>query len=246
MVSLAAWRGVRAGDEQQPGPPFCLRESREHVRSTYGCRGRSELGEFPFVMYARAVDEASARLRELRQEEWDDLGLAALALALAVAATQVHAALAVPLFLGALAVGAFGMRALWRRWDLLERLAGERDAYVISEVLAFASREATMERRHSFAALIRGRLRAPIEGRVIAAAEEFEALASELDDDELALDPAGAVACMRLLSDLAESPLLNSALPPEDLRARVRQIRSRFRPRRLTACPRRLEGGEWR
>ena len=40
-------------------------------------------------------------------------------------------------------------------------LAGERDAYVISEVLAHATREATMERRHSYAALIRSRLRRP-------------------------------------------------------------------------------------
>jgi hypothetical protein len=63
------------------------------------------------------------------------------------------------------------------------------------------------------------------------AAEELEALASELEDDELALDPACAVACMRLLSDLSASPLLNPALPPEELRSRVRQIRSGFEAR---------------
>ena len=60
------------------------------------------------------------------------------------------------------------------------------------------------------------------------AAEELEALACELEDEELALDPACAVACMRLLSDVSESPLLNPALPPELLRSRVRQIRSGF------------------
>jgi hypothetical protein len=131
-----------------------------------------------------------------------------------------------------------GVRALWRRWDLLERLAGERDAYVISEVLAYASREATMERRYSFAALIRHRLgdaSSTFDARVHAVADELEMLASELEDGELALDPASAVACMRLLSDCAQSPLLNPALPPEDLRSRVRQIRSGFRPRRLSA-----------
>ena len=63
-------------------------------------------------MYARAVDEAAARLRELRHEEWEDLGLAALALGLAVVATQVRPAFAMPLFLGGLAVGALGVRAL--------------------------------------------------------------------------------------------------------------------------------------
>jgi len=40
---------------------------------------------------------------------------------------------------------------------------------------------------------------------------------------------------MRLLSDVVTSPLLNSALPPEDLRSRVVQIRSGFKARRLAA-----------
>lgn len=184
-------------------------------------------------MYARAVDEAAAHLHEFRREEREDFALAALALALAVAATYVRPALAVPLFLGGLAVGAFGVRALWRRWDLLERLAGERDAYVISEVLACATREARMETRQSFAASIRSSLRQPglgCEARVMAVAEELEALACELDDGELALDPACAVACRRFLSDPAESPLLNPTLPPETLRSLICQIRSGFGP----------------
>ena len=63
------------------------------------------------------------------------------------------------------------------------------------------------------------------------AAEELEALARELEDDELALDRAFAVACMRLLSDVSASPHFNPALPPERLRSRVRQIRSGFEPR---------------
>jgi hypothetical protein len=33
---------------------------------------------------------------------------------------------------------------------------------------------------------------------------------------------------MRMLSDLEESPLLNRARPPEELRSRVRHIRSGF------------------
>ena len=147
-------------------------------------------------MYARAVDDAAVRLRELRHEEWEDLALAALALGLAVAATQVRAALALALFLGGLAVGAAGLRALWRRWDLFDRLAGERDAYVIGEILAYASREATMERRHRFAALIRSWLREPGTARVIPAAGELETLASELEDGgSLSTPPAPLPAC---------------------------------------------------
>ena len=189
-------------------------------------------------MYARKVDEASEQLRELRNEEWGSLGLGALALGLAVAAAEVRPVLAVPLFLGGLFVGGLGMRAVLRRSELVERLAGERDAYAIPEVLAWASREATMERRQRYAAVLRDTLERPglvYEARVLAAAEELEALSFELDDEELELDPACAVACMRLLSDVVTSPLLNSALPPQDLRSRVIQIRTGFKLRQLAA-----------
>lgn len=185
-------------------------------------------------MYARAVDDASARLHELRQEERQDLGLAALALGLALVAAQVRPAFAMPLFLGGVAVGALAVRALWRHWDLVDRLAGERDAYLISDVLAYASRETTKERRYWFAALIRSIVSQPgpaVVERVHAAAADLEALASELEDEELALDPACAVACARLVSDPAQSPLLNPALPPEELRSRLRQIRAGFATR---------------
>jgi hypothetical protein len=183
-------------------------------------------------MYARAVDDAALRLRELRHAEWEDFALGAFALVLAVIAARFRPEFALPLFLGGLAVWALGMRALWRRWDLVDRLAGERDAYVIPEVLNYASRETSMERRQSFAAMIRVRLRQPgaaLKASVRIARQELAALASELEDDALALDPDCAVACMRLLSDLEGSPFLNPALPPDELRSRVRQIRSGFK-----------------
>jgi hypothetical protein len=184
-------------------------------------------------MYARAVDDAAQRLRTLRHEECGDLALAVAALAGAVAVTQVHPPLAAPLFLGGLAVGVLGLRALWRRWDLVERLAGERDAHVIPEVLAYARREATMERRRTFAALIRRELPRsgrPVHARVAAVADELAGLAQELEDDALELDPVAAVSCMRLLSDVTESPLFNTSLPTEELRSRIRRIRCGLRP----------------
>jgi hypothetical protein len=182
-------------------------------------------------MYARAVDEAGDRLRELRREEWENLGVGALALGLALVATQVRPALAVPFFLGGLAVGASGLRALWRHWDLLDGLADERDAYVIPEVLAHASREATMDRRRSFATVIRALLpRRVLDARFASVTEELDGLASELDDGGLELDPACAVACMRLLSD-PESPLFDPGVSPIELRACIRRVRSGFAPR---------------
>lgn len=186
-------------------------------------------------MYARAVDDAAARLRDLRREGWADLGLAVLVLGLAVGATQVRPTLALPLFLGGVFALALGVRALWRRWELVERLAGERDAFAISEVLEYASRETRMERRRSFAAVIRSTLNPPAlaaDRRLLGLADELEELASELEDDDLTLDPASAVACHRLLSDPA-SPLFDPAVPPRELRSRIRQIRSGFQPRRL-------------
>lgn len=183
-------------------------------------------------MYARAVDQADARLRELRQEERGELALAAAALAASLISTEVSPELTAPLFIGGLAVGLLGLRTLWLRWDLLERLSGERDAHVISEVRALAVREATMERRECFAALIRIRIREAelhSDARLLVVAGELEALASELEDPELTFDASAGVACARLLSDVARSPLLNQTLPAEDLRSRVCQIRSGLR-----------------
>jgi hypothetical protein len=100
------------------------------------------------LTYARAVDEAELRLRELRHEQWLDFALAAVVFGLALAATQVRPWLAMPLFLGGVFAWALDIRALYRHWDLLDRLADERDAFVIPEVASYASRHATSERRH--------------------------------------------------------------------------------------------------
>jgi hypothetical protein len=180
-------------------------------------------------MYARAVEEGAAKLRALRHEEWEDLGLGAVAVALAIATTQIWPELAVPLFVGGVVVGVKGVRAGWRRWDLVDRLADYVDAYVIPEVLAYASRHASMERRRTFASFIRCRLLAG-DPRIAGVSRDLEALAIDLDDDSLAIEPVAAVATMRLLSE-PESPLLDRAAPTDELRSRVLQIRSGFKPR---------------
>lgn len=180
-------------------------------------------------MYARAVDDAASRLHELRHDEREGLGLGALALALALCASQLRPAFAVPLFLGGLVVGGRGLVAGVRRWDLVDRLAGERDAYVIAEVRAHAAREASMARRRACSATIRA-LTAP--DRSVARCPErlgsaLGALAAELDDPGLELDPACAVACARLLDD--EESLLRGGASS---RARIERIRAGFTPTR--------------
>jgi hypothetical protein len=179
-------------------------------------------------MYARAVDESASRLRELRQQEWSGLGVGALALALSLVATSLLPRLAVPLFIGGIAVGALGVRAVWYRWVIVENLVGERDAYVISEIRERAVHETTMRRRRVLAAGIRSWLREPVSDNVRGAATELEALAAELEDDQLTLEPGCAVACRRLVTDSERSPLLNPAFAPEDLRSGIRRIRSGF------------------
>jgi len=178
-------------------------------------------------MYARAVEDADVRLRDLRQDEWTRFVLGGLALALSLVATAVRPELALPLFVGGLVLGALGVRAAVEHWDIVDRLAGEPDAFVISEIRRRAARETTMERRHALADQVRSWLREPASERIRAVAPELEALAAELEDDELALDPVSAVVCVRLLTD-PESPLLIAARPSDEIRARVSQIRSGF------------------
>jgi hypothetical protein len=178
-------------------------------------------------MYARAVEEAALTLRELHREQWSDLCLAVGVMALALVAAQAHHTLALPLFVGGLMVGGLGVRALWRRWDLVDRLSGERDAYAIAEVLDSAAREATLERRRGYAELIRRRVRdrSPYDARMARVDDELDRLSHELEDGTLMFDPACAVACRRLLTDSADSALFDSAVSAEDLLANIRRIR---------------------
>ena len=183
-------------------------------------------------MYARAVDDAAIRLRDLRREEWEGLALGALSLALALGATQLRPALAIPLFLGGIVIGARGLVATVRRWDLVDRLAGEPDAHVIPEVLDYARREATMARRKAQASTLR-HLDAPGGPAWACGAlpPEVEALAAELSNEALELDPACAVACAHLVSD-ADSPLFDPSTAPAVIRSRVARIRAGFHPAR--------------
>ncbi len=184
-------------------------------------------------MVAREVEYAGARLRELRVETRQHLGLAVAAFGLALGASRLHPALAVPLLFGGIFELFLCVRSASRHWDLLDRLVFERDAYVIPAVRRRAEEAATMRSRHALAASIHSLLSRPdldATGRAHAAARELENLAAELADDRLALDPASAVACARLLDDPLASPLRNVTFPPEDVRSRIAQILAGFRP----------------
>jgi hypothetical protein len=182
-------------------------------------------------MDARAVEQAEKELGDLRSEvRWDWL-VAGLALAGAIAATTLAPQLALPLLVGAMAVGARGARALWQRWDLVERLLPERDTYLIGEIRAQAEEVATMASRRDLASSVRRLLDLPEIARpgcVTALSEELASLAAELDDEELLLDPVCAVACKSLLAPGGESPLFDPDSDVVDLRALIRRIRYGF------------------
>jgi hypothetical protein len=186
-------------------------------------------------MYARAIEQHADRLDELRRRQHEQLGVGAIALVLALLATRLAPALALPLFIGGITLGGLGLRTLVLRWETVERLAGERDALAIADVRRYASREAEPGRRRAYAVMIRVQLslRAAANDRLLEpASAELEALAAELEDPALELDPTAAVACKRLVSDPTGSPLLDPERRGRELRGRVETIRSGFRPAR--------------
>jgi hypothetical protein len=182
-------------------------------------------------MVARVVEAEGRRLHDLRHEEWEDGAVAVAAFGLAVAASALRPSFALPLFIGGAFLAWRAVLAGWRRCDLLDRLLVEPDAYAIPEVRARAGQEASMGNRHLLSRAIRSRLQLGKNPRVAANADELAALADELVDPLLELDPICACACSRLLTDEVTSPLINSQLPAEDVRPRLLQIRSGFRAR---------------
>lgn len=182
-------------------------------------------------MVARAVEDADRRLHDLRQEQREEGAVGAAALALSIAASVARPEFALPLFIGGAFVAARAVVAAWRRWDLVDRLIVDRDAYAIPEVRARGEREAGMPNRRWLSLVIRSRLELGANPRVVANAEDLSALADELGDPQLELEPACAAACSRLLTDELASPLINYTLPADDVRSRLVQIRSGFRRR---------------
>lgn len=185
-------------------------------------------------MYARALDEAKTQLVEMRNDELERVALSAVALGASLGATVFYEPLVIPLFAGGLAMGVLGIGAIWRHWDLLDRLADDRDAYSIPAVRAYAARDARMDRRLVYAAHIRSWIEQPplsSDGRIVEFADALEALACELEDTDLDLEPACAIACRRFVTEPMVTPLLNPEIPSDDFGSTIVRIRAGFRRR---------------
>jgi hypothetical protein len=184
------------------------------------------VGSILEAMTARQIDEAAKRLHDLRLESVEDLALAGGAFTLALTATRLAPSLAVPLLVGAMAVTFLGIRALVRRWFLVEDLAVERDAYAIGAVRRYGERVSSPERRR----LLADSLRAILEGssadvavRVAAVRPELKELIAALEDPRRTPEPEAVVTIERWLH-VSPQPLHDSEVPVDQLRSRLRSL----------------------
>ena len=183
-------------------------------------------------MTARDVELLDRRLGELNERAVGQLALAWVAFGFALVASEWRKDLAVPLLVGAIALTGLGLSAFIRKTLLVEDAAADREAYVVDEVRRYAARLATRERRHDDADSIRRLLDQPalaIAGRIEANRATLEAIAVDLERDDLVLDPVSAVSLDRLLRRPEESALYNVDLPAECVRSRLVQIEAGFR-----------------
>jgi hypothetical protein len=174
-------------------------------------------------MVARDVELLGRQLHELNERTVEELGLAAVAFALALGATQMRRDLAIPLLVGALALTGMGLVAFVRRRLLVEDAAADRDAYELAEVRRYAAWIARREQRLAHAAQIRRLLTLSPEytpARIEVGRAELEELEEKLKRVGLPLDPACAVALERLLHE--------ETIAANEFRSRLRQVLAGF------------------
>ena len=184
-------------------------------------------------MLARDVEQAATALARSKRRAADAGLLGGASAALAVAATLISVPLVLGLAVGALAELAVAAGVVLVRRELIARLALDPAAYAIPEVEAYGRRLVRPPERARLAAwLDEIRVDAYLPGnlyladRVSRFAHELEALARDLGSPSLAIEPASAAACRRLLTHAVESPLYNPRVPAGELEIALRRIRA--------------------
>jgi hypothetical protein len=152
------------------------------------------------------------------------------ALAAGFAATfSLH--LAIAFAVATVAAVAMTLVARQERIEHIARLALYPDAYSIPEVAAYGGRCARKRERERLAKRIRDLIADPHPSQSLHLADRVARYAHELDRiaTEIAVAarvrPHAVVACRRLLTHAAESPLYNPGLPIEDLGVALDRIR---------------------
>jgi hypothetical protein len=184
-------------------------------------------------VYERALEQAAHDLarRRHRAVHAGVLGFAAAWASLA--AVWFSIPLAAALGAGALLEALLAAAALDARRQLIARLALQPAAYVLPEVAAYGARAAQPPQRARLAAWLAELVAEAgtpfslcLGDRVALVAHELEALARELVSPARSVEPVSAVACRRLLTHLAESPLYNPGVPVGELHAALHRIRA--------------------
>jgi hypothetical protein len=182
-------------------------------------------------MHARALEEASGRLRQATRAIRDGTALAVLMTLLSAGVVPLSrplaGALAITAVVQAVVLGVWFMR----RRQLLEHLALVPAAYEIPDVAEYG-RRATRRRERERMAEAFGRIIGDGVGRpvlwlperVAALEVELRAVSDALRTAGSAVQPLAIIACRQLVTNPVRSGLYNPDLPIEDVRMRLQVI----------------------
>jgi hypothetical protein len=177
--------------------------------------------------------EAAARELRARQRVTREAAVGALVCAvLASGASLVSGSASVALAAGAATAALLAAAQHGARRDAIARLALDSAAYALPEVRRYGARLVGTAERERLAAWMREIVRdSDVPGnwylgdRVVRHAGQLESLARDLMAAHVGVRPASVVACHRLLTHAAESPLYNPDVPADELPAAIERIR---------------------
>lgn len=202
------------------------------------------------MLTAREFEARAGALAQRRGRARSALILAGACAALAAITTLFTTALQLPLAAGTvLGLAVAGVNFVAYR-ETVARMALDPSAYVIPEVSRYGRRFATPAERARLASWLRDVLREStmsecwcLADRVRHHASQLEGLAADLARPHVSIRPASAVACRRLLTCGAESPLYNPRIPSNELSAVLLRIRHGIGYERADAASRREAPG---
>lgn len=190
-------------------------------------------------MTAREVEAAKARLDRMAQRRHTWLLAGGVLVAAAAAGLFVAEWLAVGILAGGCCVASMGLLQSFLRHNLIQELAVEPQAYVLSDVRRFGAGLVLQARRRRLAASLDRVIENAgqpgtyyLTDRVEAYREQIRSLARAFRAPSCEVDPTSAAICLHLLTSAADSPLYNWQLPPESLGSALLRIRAGIRPRR--------------
>jgi hypothetical protein len=191
-------------------------------------------------MTARQLEFARTHLKHRQARAREYVAVAVACAVLAPAATPFALPLGLALMIGAAAAVCGALINARARRNEIARLALDPSTYALAEVRGYGHRLVEPAEREKLAAWLRELVRDEstpgamfLSERVSEHARQLELLARELTSPGLEIHPASAAACLHMLTDAAESPLYNPALPSHELGLMIERIRRGMTASRL-------------